>query len=218
MARAEAASCWHRAYVRPRIITQSPVLNIPRLPDALIRPARASGSLVGHALHGRSRPLSLPTNPPHRASQIISDAAGSFASGSALFVLRRPYHNLRRVRLDQHSGIIRGTRGGCVAWRMAASVDGCDAGRDLLAPLVVAAGTSQHKPFWAAHSCTAAGPRIDLHQTDTPGDQSKTGLRAPDAIRPIFDSAVLQVIESARQFAPRRQRGTTRSGAAISLR
>jgi hypothetical protein len=37
-------------------------------------------------------------------------------------------------------------------------------------------------------------------------------------LQPIFDSAVLQVIESARQFAPRRQRGTTRSGAAISLR
>jgi hypothetical protein len=40
----------------------------------------------------------------------------------------------------------------------------------------------------------------------------------PTAVKPIFDSAVLQVIESARQFAPRRQRGTTRSGAAISLR
>jgi tRNA/tmRNA/rRNA uracil-C5-methylase (TrmA/RlmC/RlmD family) len=43
-------------------------------------------------------------------------------------------------------------------------------------------------------------------------------VRSDASLKPIFDSAVLQVIESARQFAPRRQRGTTRSGAAISLR
>lgn len=43
-------------------------------------------------------------------------------------------------------------------------------------------------------------------------------LNSMENVMQIFDSAVLQVIESARQFAPRRQRGTTRSGAAISLR
>jgi nucleotide-binding universal stress UspA family protein len=61
------------------------------------------------------------------------------------------------------------------------------------------------------------------HEPDLPGvlvaEAARDELRSLSGrLSPIFDSAVLQVIESARQFAPRRQRGTTRSGAAISLR
>ena len=39
-----------------------------------------------------------------------------------------------------------------------------------------------------------------------------------DLVKPIFDSALRQVIEMARQSAPRRRRGTTCSELAISRR